>query len=198
MKRWRASMPIDSESVTAAEAVGRVLSGRRKGGLALGKIGEREGVFEWSGGGGGGLGMGGATETEQKAAIDESENEEMGTKPMVLSQTATNCTKCLIQRCGHGDGQSRVQTIGTFRQEITLVSLKRWRGYIYFDMDSQFHALKAVASAAEEVIRPRLREIKHVPPSPGNVGDEVLVIAVVVVCLVHLQDIVGVLVKHKH
>ena len=65
-------------------------------------------------------------------------------------------------------------------------------------MDSQFHALKAVASAAEEVIRPRLREIKHVPPSPGNVGDEVLVIAVVVICLVHLQDIVGVLVKHKH
>ncbi|GFS32461.1 hypothetical protein Acr_00g0022880 [Actinidia rufa] len=55
MKRWRTSMPIDSESVTAAEAVGRVLSGRRKGGLALGKIGEREGVFEWSGGGGGGL-----------------------------------------------------------------------------------------------------------------------------------------------
>ena len=42
MKRWRASMPIDSESVTAAEAVGRVLRGRRKGGLALGKIGERE------------------------------------------------------------------------------------------------------------------------------------------------------------
>ena len=65
-------------------------------------------------------------------------------------------------------------------------------------MDLQFHALKAVASAAEEVIRPRLREIKHVPPAPCNVGDEVLVIAALVVCLVHLQDIVGVFVEHKH
>lgn len=57
--------------------------------------------------------------------------------------------------------------------------------------------MKTVASAAQEIVRPRLRQIVHVPPSPRYVGDEFAVVAVLVIRFLHLQHVVVMLVEHE-
>lgn len=63
------------------------------------------------------------------------------------------------------------------------------------DIHGDFHSPKAVASAVEKVIRLRFREIEHVTTTPCNILYEVFVNAILVACLIHLQNIVEALVK---
>lgn len=79
----------------------------------------------------------------------------------------------------------------------TIVDQKRrpqW-GCVIMDIDSDFHSLRAVAFAAEEVIWLCICEIKDVTTTLCNILYEVFVNAILVACLVHLQNIIGVLVK---
>ena len=65
------------------------------------------------------------------------------------------------------------------------------------NVDCNFHSIKVVAATAEEVVGFELSELKHVSPFLCYVLDKVLVNAVFIACLIHLQHIVLVLVKSK-
>lgn len=57
--------------------------------------------------------------------------------------------------------------------------------------------MKAVASAGHEVIWPRLCYLVHISPTTSYVAHEALAVAVLEACLIHLQNAVIPLVKHK-
>ena len=73
-----------------------------------------------------------------------------------------------------------------------------WGRCKIFNIDSNFHSIPAIPSTAQEVITPCLCQLNHIPAAASNVLYEALVIAVLIACFVDLQDIVGVLVKHKN
>lgn len=65
------------------------------------------------------------------------------------------------------------------------------------DVDTHFHLIPAVASAADKVVWPRLLQLEHIPTASRNVGYEVAIVARLVVAPVHLQHTVVVLIEHK-
>lgn len=82
---------------------------------------------------------------------------------------------------------------------VTIIDQKwgcKWRFKI-INIDCNFHSLRAIASATEEIKWLCLSEIKHVSTTPSNVRYEVFVNAIVVARLVHFQNIVELLVKPK-
>lgn len=65
------------------------------------------------------------------------------------------------------------------------------------NIDCDFHSFEAMASAAEEVVLPSLRQIKDVATTPSDIRYEVSFNAILEACLVHFQNIVDVLVEPK-
>lgn len=74
---------------------------------------------------------------------------------------------------------------------------QKWFRWDFPNLNSDFHTLKAVTSAAEKEICICLRQVKHVPPASCNIIYEIFVNAIIIASFVHLKNIVGMLIKPK-
>ena len=65
------------------------------------------------------------------------------------------------------------------------------------DIDGKLHSMPAVASTAEEVVWPWVCEVEDISPTLGDICDELLLTASLIVCLVHLKNSEVVLVEDE-